>query len=155
MTSMLVPPLATAFSVDPSARRGSLDIKLPSAFSTADLIPKTCSDVLHQPGRHIPLMLLRLGETSALFTLVAARRSLKHHLRSPRLRREEQPHTGQALDLPTSRPGRWLCERAEVAQTIKAQGRCHAVAKKVVSFRAEAQGVFVLTPAEDEQADWK
>jgi len=50
-------------------------------------------------GRRIPLMLPRLGETSALFTLVAAWRPLKHHLCSPGWQQEEQPHTGQALDL--------------------------------------------------------
>lgn len=44
-------------------------------------------------------MLPRLEETSALFTLVAAWRPLKHHLWSLNPRQEEQPHTGQALDL--------------------------------------------------------
>lgn len=97
MTSVLAFPLAAALSVDPSASRGRLDIKLPSARSAADLIPETRGDVLHQPGpAHSINAPLARGKTAALFTLVAAPRPLKHHLCSPSPRREERPRTGQA-----------------------------------------------------------
>lgn len=143
MTSVLAFPLATALSVDPWARRGSLDIKLPSAFSPADLIPKTRCHVLHQPGLRHSINAPLAQETSALFTLLAAQRPLKA---SPLL---PQPAAGGvaahgagagAADpgTPTWHP---LFRRAEGTHTIRAQARerCWVAAKVVDSSRPEVQ----------------
>lgn len=160
MTSVLAFPLATALSVDPWAERGSLAIKLPSAFSAADLIPKTRCHVLHQPAQRIPLMLPWLGETSALFTLGAAQRPLKASPLLPQPTAGGAACTGRALDLLTPSTPTW--------PLVIQQGRGHSHhqgtgeglgGSKEGGFlqarSASLRGEFLLSLTEDDQNDWK
>lgn len=111
-------------------------------------------------GRRIPLTLPWLRETSALFTLVAAQRPLKA---SPLL---PQPTAGGAAahgagpGPPDPGTPTWplVIQQSRGHLNHQGTGEVLGSSKEGGFFQARSaslRGKFMLTLAEDEQADWK
>lgn len=122
--------------------------------------PKLAAMFYISRGRRIPLMLPWLGETSALFTLVAAQRPLKASPLPP------QPTVGGAAvhgagpappdpSTPTwplvIQQGRGHSHHQGMAEVLGSSKEGGFLKARSASLRGE----FVLSLAEDDQADWK